>query len=542
MGEDIERLAALDNRELFPVTDEEVLQLIPEVAWAVARSAAATAVSDRILTTAEYEALAECATSLEGLSAFPGLMSCLVLRALGEEPSVSTALKQLKKSARDLPEQARQGILDAAQSLHRAQGGNAQAVHDQWARALGVSPKPVGSLPASPQGGVTRSMIDRGQSLLGAARARLLAIQMDPDVGLLSRAKIMASAFDDKELLTVVSRWEAIQGNSNRPDLQRAVELAAERALSAAAARLKDARSLDQQRQLADRFARATQALIDQVRARIVAIDQRLQLQSEMFAEDLENFIDGSLDALEIDMQNLMKGRKDWTDPSVWKVFKERAASAGLMVRFAPIKNRYTRLFDQWQRELDVFSAEARTIRATVLSSVDRRAFEALVPTTHSVASLKCALDRVSDATLGVSALGVLGAGAATAAGLVQITALAAALANPVGATLGGIVGAAALWKVGSNVERRKGKLVANKRIQIKVALRQLLESEGLNHDAIATDVLRKFIEAAVEQYTPLIVEARLWAMKARLELEVTERVLADTRALMALPTPTSAR
>lgn len=189
-----------------------------------------------------------------------------------------------------------------------------------------------------------------------------------------------------------------------------------------------------------------------------------------------------------------------------------------------------------------MFSAEARTIRATVLSSVDRRAFEALVPTKHSATSLKCALDRVSDATLGVSALGVLGAGAATAAGLVQITALAAALANPVGATLGGIVGAAALWKVGSNVERRKGKLVANKRIQIKVALRQLLESEGLNHDAIATDVLRKFIEAAVEQYTPLIVEARLWAMKARLELEVTERVLADTRALMALPTPTSAR
>ena len=44
---------------------------------------------------------------------------------------------------------------------------------------------------------------------------------------------------------------------------------------------------------------------------------------------------------------------------------------------------------------------------------------------------------------------------------------------------------------------------------------------------------------AAVEQYTPLLVEARLWAMKARIEPEVNERVLEATRSFLALPAET---
>ena len=132
--------------------------------------------------------------------------------------------------------------------------------------------------------------------------------------------------------------------------------------------------------------------------------------------------------------------------------------------------------------------------------------------------------------------MGVLGVGAAAAMGVVQAGVVIAALANPVGATIGAVVGAAALWKVRANVEGRKEKLIKEKRAQIKKGLERLLESEGLNHDELAGEVLAKFVEAAVEQYTPLVVEARLWAMKARLEPSVNERVLAGTRSFLELP------
>ena len=95
------------------------------------------------------------------------------------------------------------------------------------------------------------------------------------------------------------------------------------------------------------------------------------------------------------------------------------------------------------------------------------------------------------------------------------------------------VIGAAALWKVAAKNEARKDKLVKDKRAQIKTALRKLLQDEGLNHDEMAADVLTKFVEAAVEQFTPMIIEARLWVMKARLEATITQRVLDDTRSCL---------
>ncbi len=539
MSTDAEQPAPVALENLFPSSDEAVLELIPEVAWATAETAAATALADGVLTVAEYEALAECASELESIGAFPGLMSYLVLKAIDEGPTVSASLKRLRRLAHDLPEDTRQDILDAARPLHIAQGARAQAFQDQWARALGVSPSDLRSAPTRPHVGAAQALFDKSQDILSTAFGALSSVRRAPGTGLIDQARAMAAAFEDHELAAVVSRYECAESDHDRPDLETAINIAAQRALSTAEKRLKSPVDLQQQRQLADRFLHTTQALIDQVRARVLAVDQRLRLQSEMFSEDLESFIEGSLDALEIDMQDLIKGRKDWTDPAIWETFKERAACAEMLMRFAPIKRRYTRLFDQWQRELDAFSTEAATIRASVLASVDRRTFEALVPTKHSAESLKCALDRVSDATLKLSLLSVLGAGAATAAGLVQAAAVVAALANPVGATIGAIVGAAALWKVGTNAQRRKDKLVKDKRAQIKAALRGLLASEGLRHDELAADVLTRFVEAAVEQYTPLIVEARLWAMKARLEADVTQRVLADTRKFLTLPAAT---
>ena len=521
---------------LFPSTDGEVEELIPEFCWTVGRAAAATVLEDGVLTVAEYEGLAECASALEGLSSYPGLMSYLILQGITEDPKLEAALKQLKKSVQELPLEARQAIFEAANGLFAEKEDGAVAARDAWARALGVvdHQERAGVGEKALKGG--RWLVASGQNLVNTSVDLLRSADSDSDEAALDRASEMARVFADDELAAAVSRWRESECGCDRDEMDLAVARAADRAFGLASARLKSAQDLQQQGDLAGRFLQTTQALVDQVSSRLRSIEARLQLQNEMFREDLDAFIASSLDSLEIEMNALMKGRENWTDPGVWNNFKERAACGDLMARFAPIRSRYLRLFDQWQRELGDFSQEAATIRATVLSSVDRRAFTGLVPSEHSAACIKCALDRVSDATLGVSLMGALGVGAAIGAGAIKAGVVVSALSNPVGATIGAVVGAAALWKAAANIEGRKEKLVKNKRAQIRKGLETLLATEGLDHEKSAAEIYTKFVQAAVEQYTPLIVEARLWTMKAKLEPVVTERVLEGTRSFLRLP------
>jgi hypothetical protein len=531
---DVEGTASpIVSRDLFPATDEKVLELIPDFAWAVARASAATVLADRVLTVAEYEAIADSATALESLSSYPGLMSYLVLRALQEEPNLNSVLKDLQKTTRELPLETRQAVFEATRGVHQPDVTGEQKIHEKWANALGVDPTIEKAVGRKQSATSVLGILGTGQNVVDSAWRRISRARLNHGTEIVERAQSMSSAFQDQELSSAISKWEASTEEDRDAELNSAIAAATDRAVTAAAARLKAPKDLEQQRELADRFLQTTEALIQQVRSRLLSVEARLRLQSEMFDEDLQAFIESSLDALEISMRDLTKGRDDWTSPAVWEAFKERAAFADLKARFTPILNRYTRLFDQWQHELESFSNEAGVIRSSIFSSVDMRAFSALVPSQHSSACFKCALDRVSDATLTFSAMGVLTAGAATAAGLVSVAAVVAALSNPVGATIGAVIGAAALWKAVAQKEARRDKLVKDKRGQIRTALRQLLKDEGLNHDQMATDVLAKFVEAAIEQYTPMVVEARLWAMKARLEGSVTQRVLGDTRSFL---------
>ena len=202
------------------------------------------------------------------------------------------------------------------------------------------------------------------------------------------------------------------------------------------------------------------------------------------------------------------------------------AAYAELRARFEPLRSRYTRLFDLWERELEAFSHEARVVRRTVLGSIDPRAFSGLVPTQHSLEAFKTAVDRVAEATLGLSMLGALGVGAVAVFNAAAAAAVVtAALSNPVGLSVLGAVGLAAAWRIISNPDARKQKLIRKKREDIREKLIRLLSDEGLNHERTSAELLEKFADAAREHYAPLLIEARVWALKAQLEPIVITRV-----------------
>lgn len=523
----------IQSRDIFPMTEERVVELIPDLAWAIARAAAATVLADRVLTVAEYEAIAESATALESLSSYPGLMSYLVLRALEESPELGKALKELRKTTQGLPPETRQAVFDATFGVRLAQGENAPKMHAQWARALQAEDTSTRGPDEEKTTVSTKDLIESGQAQLSNTWRRLTELRSVVHPQVIDRARVMARTFQDDDLQKAISTCEASSDPQRDTKLTSALESAVERAADAAIQQLKTTDDLAQQQDLADRFLKTTDALIDQVQSRLVSVEQRLQLQGQMFSEDLESFIENSLESLELMMNRLAEGRHDWGDVGFWESFKNDHAFGELTSRLQPLRDRYTRIFEQWRMEIEAFSHESATIRSTVLSTVDMRAFGALVPSKRSTASLKCALDRVSDTTLSLSLLGVLAAGAAAAAGVVQVATVVAAIANPIGATVGAAVGIAAIWNLASNREARKEKMIRTKREQIKAALERLLKGEGLNHDELANEVLTKFVEVAVEQYTPMLVEARLWSMKARLEQTVIQRVLQDTRAFL---------
>ena len=56
----------------------------------------------------------------------------------------------------------------------------------------------------------------------------------------------------------------------------------------------------------------------------------------------------------------------------------------------------------------------------------------------------------------------------------------------------------------------------------------------GLNHERTSAALLEKFADTAREHYGPLLIEARIWALKAELEPIAIKRVLSDTRSLLS--------
>ena len=69
----------------------------------------------------------------------------------------------------------------------------------------------------------------------------------------------------------------------------------------------------------------------------ITAPTVRLDLQDEMFVEDVNNFIASAVDDVELAMRNLVDQTDDWTDPTVWKRFSQSDASSKIRSKYEPL-------------------------------------------------------------------------------------------------------------------------------------------------------------------------------------------------------------
>ena len=56
-----------------------------------------------------------------------------------------------------------------------------------------------------------------------------------------------------------------------------------------------------------------------------------------------------------------------------------------------------------------------------------------------------------------------------------------------------------------------------------------------MNDERVSAELLEKFADAAREHYAPLLIEARVWALKAQLE-PIAMAGISDTRSFLSFP------
>ena len=294
---------------------------------------------------------------------------------------------------------------------------------------------------------------------------------------------------------------------------------------------LKSKKILDDQIEITERFLKTADALVEQIHLRLLSIKDRLYLQNQLFEEDLENFVEKTADRVELRMRNLVEG-SNWADDTIWERFRNGEAYAETLAAFKPLKHRYERLFDLWHKELDLFSHEVNVIRSGILMNIDPHVFQGLLPTPDTTIQTSNAIDSAANATLGTILAGSLAATALTAMGQGAVV-LGVLASGPVLPLIGTIGGAALVWKMFSDPDARKRKLVQTNRQILEKKMIEILKAEALNHTELAEKIMTQFVQAAVDNYAPLVIDARMAALRAKLEAKVVHRVLIETRNVL---------
>ena len=502
----------------IPRNDDEVFSLLDPFPVAVAKAIGATVQMDQVITVQEYQALARAAENLENLTPLPSVMSALVLQAVLEDASLDSALRHLKTLAQDRPEAERAAVFQAVQPIIQLKGKRGQSLAREWASALRL------------QDSTFRLATDDIQTALNRILSGFRSLRSSKE-SLIQKAERFARTYHDPQLAAmankVLSGGDSVSDAALRGELSAAVE----RVFRNTSSVLKTQEILDEQIELTRRFLRTSEALADQIRLRLQSVKDRLDLQNQMFEEDVEDLVKKVADSVEISMRDLMEGRTDWADKTIWEQLGNRGSFSEILAAFQPLKRRYEQIFDLWRKEVDLFAQEAGAIRAGVFMNIDPRAFHGLLPTSHITVSLRNTLDRAANTT--ITTLGIAGIGTVALTLTGHLAALSVVVSGPVALAVGIVVAPAIVWKVFSKPEARKRGLVQTKRQVVEKKLIELLEGEALNHKSAAQDIMNRFVRAAFDHYAPLVIDARMAALRATLEPQVVHRVLSDTRKVL---------
>lgn len=511
------------SKELTIPRDEKSVISVEGFVPALAIALSAQAKRDNTITLVESQVLDSIAEYLAEKSDNPLLVKVLVYEGLFSNIPLNDALKSLKQFAKEQPNEAKELIFNSVNKLLTCQGEDSYDYIEKWASALDISTDKINQLKTeSDFFSSSRQMFNKIFSYVSKRE--------DP---LRRNLRQIALIFEDQPLLNYLKSESSSSENSLKSVGAEAYKRIREQAL----ANLPSADSFDNQLNLAEKFYHLANLLTDQIEQRLISIQKRLELQQRLFEEDLNLYIDASVDLVELGMRDLVDGREDaWADQTIWENFAKTDAANELQARYQPLKARYDLIFDMWNTELSAFSEELQKTSQVVLQNINSTEFAKMVSTSHENVKIKNFIDKATNATIFTASTATIVGTAGTAVALyTSVTTVAAVVAtagaivtNPVGWAVGGVIGLSAIWKLFSNLNARKRELIADKRDILKSSLLKLLGDPINQHKKAVIELEGQYFEAASKYLEPIVREAHLVVLYIKLRKKVAIRVEND--------------
>lgn len=504
-----------DLTQAIPTSDDECLKSAGP-ATAVAKAIAAMVNHDGVITPEEYEGLAIVTDVLSEYSDNRLLFRVLILHYLLEDIPFHNAIVELAIVAKNLPEKNRNLIFNAIKPLlinHVIT--DKKKITSTWIKALNLPEDKINEVVQTK----SEELPERNfiQNIIS-----LFSNKSDKN----ELAEILPIIFKDNQLNDAIQKYRNKELSSL--ELEKEISAASKRAIIKAESMLPSLDTIEEQEKHAHKFHVITETLIDQVKSRLKYIHKKLELQHTLFIEDFRAFLDSSLDNVEIGMRDLLEGRTDWADKTIWGKFSETDAYQRILLRFERWKNRYDRMFELWHAELSDFSKESTLMIQNILDNVNPVVFSGLVKTDHGAVEFKNQLDIVSNTTLGLAGLGTIGTVALILTEAVSIASIMPIILSPVGWVIGGAVGLSVLWKSVSDPEKRKRSLLQEKKRQLRDALNEVLGDPITQHRKLIDEVEDNFFLAASNYYGSLARDARLAVLQAKLEIKIIHKIKED--------------
>lgn len=464
---------------------------------------------DGHLTIEEYNSLVALAARFDDGDS-QATYNGLVLQYIMADVELAEALPLLKKTAKEVPEEVRLGVMEVFQALLQRQGAPGEEHVAQVASALGL-PKPAA----------------RGRStLFFGALTDLLSLGRPGDT--IEPLKAFGRAHRLDRLTDCITAYEGDPSAAHRAALddewERAREMIADGIAKFQAAY--QARSgLDQQ------FVRLADRFIDQTRQRVEMLQKRCLAHVRLFDADYDDFIRNAMNEFEIAMRDRIS-LKELDSAEAWERFASTSGARALEAACREFGLRQGEIVGLLREDIAMFCEEMETSRK-VLKSASARELAALVPGPSLSVMALGLTDRAADITVGVGMLGGVAIGALVAMG--KFAALGTVMASPLAWAAVGATVAAVAYRSFSDRAGRRLKELKGARGVVEERLRAFLGNPGEEHAKEMEALFQKANQKAGEVIAEVTFERDLCAYISQQQPKVLRKICDETMAAMEL-------
>ena len=448
--------------------------------WGLARVLAAIATDDKVVSPAELDILMEFSRQ----SSSPALVGGLIFATLEERLKLSATLDDLKKCAIATTREQRHAAFESALPLIGLQGSKAPSLKKKLAGSLGER-----TLPNLVENSEEWTFLDSFYDYLNRLmRKRDLA----DDV--LTAAELIGD-------LALIDAYRAHRKNKST-DLQQFLDEVVLR-LEKIEAELKISKDESAAARL---FVANSEAFVEQVLQRLQLLKERMTIEKEQFAEDIDEIVADVGAVMESFAQDRLM-TDDWKKSQVWESMAR--TSWGLLAenKINRVIGRLNARLRLYEKDLSIFEKEIKTTSDAIIRNEHYSRFDGLERPLKFLTIIEEIAHDVSEKTLWATALGMIGLGAvAIALGPASVVPI---ISGPAAMKVFTLVGGMGFFKWFSSPEsRRKYAAIKDKRAAFEGLIRERLEAARKEYEIQLDVILQSYSSTAAKLVTPVALEA----------------------------------